>query len=127
MDSSIEAQFKSAIDSFTRNDFSTAEIICFQIRHQNPFIAENLNLIALISHALKKKDQAILHAEAAVTLFPDNDVFLITLGDIHFEYGDFEKALSCFQAVNSIYMNHTEAISKAKYCEQAIEQFRPKS
>ncbi len=52
------------------------------------------NLAWLLSRCAKKPDAALLHAERAVKMEPDNGAFLDTLAEVHFQRGDRGKAIS---------------------------------
>jgi Flp pilus assembly protein TadD len=52
------------------------------------------NLAWLLSRCSKRPDDALLHAERAVKMEPDNGAFLDTLAEVHFQRGEREKAIS---------------------------------
>lgn len=52
------------------------------------------NLAWLLSRCSKRSDDALLHAERAVKMEPDNGAFLDTLAEVHFQRGDRVKAIS---------------------------------
>lgn len=116
----IEIQFVQAMDLFLTGQYAAAEIISSDIAACAPLVAETHNLLALIMCNLEKYEDAILQAEAAVRLAPDNIDLKISLGDILLASGDQPKATACYKSVLARNPNHLEAIEKYNQCCNTI-------
>ena len=53
----------------------------------------NNNHAWLLSRCAKNLDEALIHANKAVSIEPDNGAFLDTLAEVHFQLGDRSKAI----------------------------------
>ena len=54
---------------------------------------QNNNLACLLSRCAKKLDEALIHANKAVSIDPDNGAFLDTLAEVYFQLGNRSKAI----------------------------------
>lgn len=90
----IDSLIKEAYLKATKEDYSRAKNLYLKILNQIPGHFESLLNLTLLLVRQKKYTQALIYAEKASLLSPNNEEILVLLGTIHVNIGNYSKCLS---------------------------------
>ena len=86
----VDANNKEGADKLFQTTYLTSKSTVDRFPNHGQ---HNNNHAWLLSRCAKKLDEALIHADRAVKIDPDNGAFLDTLAEVHFQLGNRSKAI----------------------------------
>ncbi len=120
-----------AVECHRGGDLRTAEAIYRQLLQGDPHLSDAWHLLGVLLHQQGRTSEALSMVEHALTLRPDDPVFLGNLGSIELSQRHVSRALECLEASLArdaqqakTWYNYGNALRAAARFNEALDAFR---